>query len=166
MTHPKTYLRYLPAEGEIKVGDYYHCDGSIKEGQPFRVDDEWGFPPKESHPFKVERYAVTTEFTIGDKVIDIDGIEFTLKTDKEIELADAVNKLPYGMKEGKGWFKILAPISPAVTWKIEDGAEIEVSKRIYVKHGDDSHWKLPMGGLPHKQEKVFMQVKGPCGHFH
>ena len=161
MSEPKIICKFLPAKGEIKRGDYnmqtdYSTRSSGKPVVGIWDDDK---PPVNSQFMKfqrVERFAVTTEFAVGDQVQRHDSIK-PITIDGKVNTVEMLDD---------SWFKILAPLSPNVTWEILDGAEIEVSKRIFVKHEDDSSWHKPMGGLPHKQEKVFMEVKGPCGHYH
>ena len=62
--------------------------------------------------------------------------------------------------------KILGPISPNATW-VQDGDEVEVFPKPFVRYENDKRWYNPMGGLPFKEEKSFMGVKCPtCNTYH
>ena len=131
MKQPKITCRYLPAKGEIKSRQM------IGESVAMEMVKRTIFP---------KRFAVTTEFKIGDEIIDQDGKTFVLTKEKEVELADAIKKLPNDIEGKRNWVKKLAPLSPNVTWDIKDGAEIEAKR----------------DGL---LGETFI-VKGPCGHYH
>ena len=123
----KTCLKFLPAEGEIKRGDYnLQTDYSTRSsGKPVVGIWDGNEPPVDNQFMKfqkVERYAVTSEFTEGDEVQTIDG-------DKVIVAEVKTAKTFYGEDASKYnsevFFKILAPLSPHVSWGISDGQEIE-----------------------------------------
>ena len=150
MSRPKTYLKYLPVEGEIKVGDYYYFNGKLLRCEPYAA-----MPPIEESLTKVERFAVTTDIEKGDEVnyqhlgkwckdecSGVKKIHILLKQDDGME---------YVLRKDEA-FKIIAPISPHVTWEIKDGAEIEV---VIIKGID----------IQKPDEKTAL-VKGPCGHYH
>ena len=169
MNHPKTYLRYLPAEGEIKKGDFTMC-----VRHPEIVGHAKQDLPKNSNFTKAERYAVTTDIEILDQIIDISTRRKSYVISRNHKLIKGggqkfIGYIVADSLQGGGIcgdvskenaFKILAPISPAVTWKIKDGAEIEIElgynkwHKFKVKEGEDPF------------EPVTCKVKGPCGHYH
>jgi len=177
MNLPKTYLRYLPAEGEIKKGDFIIAPRDRSVVGRAKTD-----LPKNTTLKKVERYAVTTEISEGDEIwwlIENDGqidgwhharADAFLPKDGMHPDSWGVHPKYYGDQVSQDMitvgeaYKILAPISPAVTWEIEDGAEIEV--KCQVQLFKDGEW-LPLGAdknIPFARKRA--KVKGPCGHYH
>jgi len=59
-------------------------------------------------------------------------------------------------------YKILAPLSPNVTWDITDGQEIEIQHQVQLVEG--GVWHTMRGGQ--KPIAVRIAVKGPCEHYH
>lgn len=182
MTHPTTYLKYLPVEGKIKEGCVFTANNknyfTATKGMIKTYKGN-----KDSHGNKVwvvERYAVTTEFAVGDKVVNSEGKEGLVCVDVVDDcliVTTGTNK--FCSKDG--WFKKLAPISPAVSWKIKDGAVIEIETMNVSEncedpmfclrgcHVHDGTCKHPMGEItikPKLTEEGTIKVKGPCGHFH
>ena len=95
-------------------------------------------------------FAVTTEFAVGDQVQRHDSIK-PITIDGKVNTVEMLDD---------SWFKILAPISPAVTWEIPDGAEIEIEL------GYDKWEGFKLRERKDEPEPVTCKVKGQCGHYH
>ena len=172
MSKAKTYLKYLPAEGEIQITD----SACIYNGKVFPVLDikakakrsikihNTGYKfdyIEESLCKKAVCYAVTTDAKIkeGDQMATHEGLEIAEYDGYSFD------------KDGEFCFKILAPISPHVTWEIKDGAEIEVKER-WEYHDEIEDSEIGEGafhnaGYPEVKYKFpYLIVKGPCGHYH
>ena len=158
MSKPKTFLKYLPAEGEIK-----NTRQMIGESVAMEAVRRTMFP---------ERYAVTSDIEVGDEVMCFtDGNKYKISGYIYHKIGRYPNKKyweiwderlrEYLKLSRKNCFKVLAPISKNVTWDIPDGAEIEVEPRL------KEHYLI--GGalkLASKGEVAYYLVKGPCGHYH
>lgn len=135
MSNPTTYLRYLPAKAKIKNRQM------TGESVAIEAVKRTIFP---------KRYAVTQDVEIGDTLLNfVTGMEFIANT-QDLEVISL---------GGSHAFKILAPISPAVTWEILDGAEIDVeicNQKIY--EGEEWFFKH---GEPFKPEKVRSALNPP-----
>ncbi len=109
------------------------------------------------------RFAITTEFIEGDAVQT--ALDHTVIVD-EVKTAKTFYGTDGSKYNSKMFFKILAPISPQVTWEIQDGAEIEVKELCELVKNEK--FKSFHGYLPQYKRKGIgvYKVKGPCGHYH
>ena len=103
-------------------------------------------------------YATTSDFNIGDQAMMTkieSGLPLLFWGEKIVTTEDieAFNKQGH-------WFKILAPLSPNVTWEIKDGQEIEIEL------GYDKWEGFKLKERKDESEPVTCKVKGPCGHYH
>lgn len=180
MSESKIFAKYLPVEGEIKEGDIVIAPdyaGFLIVGQlddmplskPHRMcvglTSDTSFETYAVSELKLHKlHAVTTDIKIDEDVNFYEGS--ILREGKVLGYGRDKKASDYGVKIiwGTGWlwadwdkvFKILAPLSPHVTWGISDGQEIEGRIDIVTTGTNEFDFK----------EGDYFRVKGPCGHYH
>jgi hypothetical protein len=150
----KYYTKYLPIEGEIKVGEI--CLITDEDGLigflPFKqiYVDEGGIPPK-----KVELFVCSRDIKIGDHAMELltTGEYDTFQIDTENDIYDDM------IADGRQ-FKVIGKVSKKATW-VKGGDEYYENELF--AHGVGVNWCKD--GEPTGLIYTF-KVKGPCGHFH
>ena len=171
----KYYTKYLPIEGEIKVGEI--CLITDEDGLigflPFKqiYVDEGGILPK-----KVELFLCSRDIKIGDHAMELltTGDYDTFQIDTENDIYDDM------IADGRQ-FKVIGKVSKKATW-VKDGDEFDENEIQLLYHETYSYggpasmyWdtRIIECKIDDKKMKVDkdnfyypIEIKGPCGHFH
>jgi len=151
----KYYTKYLPVEGEIKVGEI--CLVTDDDGStaflPFKqvYVDEGGILPK-----KVELFLCSRDIQIGDHAMEFlssTGEYDTFQIDTENDIFD-------DMIADKRQFKVIGKITTTDEW-VKEGNEYYEDELMAQGFGFNWDRDGDRTGFIYK-----FKVKGPCGHFH
>lgn len=157
------FAKYLPVEGEMKKGVVVRKKLSGLTGVCMRdiSSDE-----KDEYE-KVQLFLYSRDINVGDKVkYNTSGTED--------EVLEVYNDVAISLKRTKGAFlkqhvsKVIGPISPNAIW-VKEGDEF-----------DEDEWRAfnskieiiiakgvtMLFGHVSQFDPWYIQVKGPCGHFH
>lgn len=146
----KTYFcKYLPVEGEIKLGDKYTSPGWGSD--VYTMADTSG-KVDYSKEQKVKLFLCTRDMQPADKVVQI-------STGKEF-------KMGFG-GTGEGFVKIIGEISPEAIF-IKEGDEFNDEDTKCTPKGERVETSQnPDGSYNATYEfRRIVKIKGPCGHFH
>lgn len=185
----KYFTKYLPVEGEIKVGDVY-LQNLIGIGFPNEIRIYTG-GKLEARDKKVKLFLCSRDITVDDFGTTYHSSEDTLI---------ATENTHWRIKDF-GYYKIIGEISPDVTW-VKEGAEFSEDEvipfwRISIETWSSAHKGnnvMDLGSERYPEyftegriktilqyycdenyisartvEKPFVayyELKGPCGHFH
>lgn len=174
------YTKYLPIEGEIKVGDYVKNNLDGLEGKTIRSISKEEINDKEYS--KLELFLCSRDIQIEDH-----AMELLTTGEYDIFQIDTENDIYDDMIADKRQFKVIGKVSKDAFW-VKDGDEFddnEINLQWYDDSGssditwtnineffdeDDiidnyiyagkSYWDYLSGDIKR------VQLKGPCGHFH
>lgn len=167
----KLFVKYLPVNGKINVGDIVrnNLDGLVGKtirdiSQPEIDDNEYS---------KLEPFICSNDIQIGDKVFlenDYNYIATVINKINNSSRDIVLDKMPKDRENGtldsREMLKVIGKISPYAKW-VKDGDELDKSeiKALYTKeyYGDNSDWRE---NREFRNVLEWFQVKGPCGHFH
>jgi len=163
----KTHLaliKYLPVEGEIKVGDIYDVHGSINKAPTKKGAIEatkQGYKP-------LQPFVVTRKIKVGDEVWDEQGDYFgVIKEINQIEdqPMQAISKegsiATWTKAFGCNLYKKIGEVSKAAYEFAEDGKEYEIT----IGYDKWHKFKPKEGESPYHPAEI--KIKCPtCKHFH
>lgn len=152
------FAKYLPVEGEIKEGDKFFDYSIYKEG---RLRTCYTKPSKEINSGgeckKVKFLLCSRDIKVGDKVHFINAHEMTFEWNE-------MHEEGY-LKER--YYRVIGEISPEATW-VKEGDEFDEDDWRYVANiwdGAANNAILNKNHAPFP-DPYYVQIKGPCGHFH
>jgi hypothetical protein len=165
----KYFAKYLPVEGEIKEGDitissdgylakrletYYHYKW-LESGKRQLLSEEETAQMK-----KVKLFLCSRDIQVGDKIYSFSrNVYDTVSNEHHIKLLEI---------QWRAWVKPIGEISPDATW-VKDGDEFEEDEWREV-WDSGTGWRFsddPFFDPKYCYRKLdWVQVKGPCGHFH
>lgn len=172
----KYFTKYLPVEGEINEGDKFldHTDNLIKDAHIPEIYNNPHVPYFDGYK-KVKLLLCSRDIQKTDKEIYVhkpDGSEST-----KVELIDIISdkentsvmfkwsdQTPGTLIQNT--FKEIGEISPEATW-VKEGDEFDEDEVFATLIGTMNNEGKSVYLL--KQEDIdfhYIQVKGPCGHFH
>lgn len=163
----KTYFsKYLPVEGEIKEGDnYLHEDGNVMKWGKLT-----GNPEKWKGHQKVKLFLCSRDIQIGDEFKWEDKTLISLGHGDDddrywIHAAWLGKKMAFDVTKA---YKIVGEISPEAGW-VKEGDEF-VKEDLGIRRRHTKYDSIPLSNLNMNghwsSDKVYITVKGPCGHFH
>lgn len=151
----KYFAKYLPVEGEIKIGDKFFNkdnnqiqtadDDQVQEGVEY-----WG----ENLYRKAKLFLCSKDIQVGDSVKWIHDL--SQPEDKVLDETLYHWWTDHGVDKKDRFFKVLGEISPNATWVVEN-------------QEFDEEEIVGLVALPYYDfdvDKLGYLIKGPCGHFH
>jgi len=174
----KYFVRYLPVDGEVKEGDRWSgVSNDVRFTSPYRwnhTDDKDDLlDPEVSDVKPVKLFLCTVDIQVGDDIkkdyggTTRDSKVFKQRNDTLVKLEGYYDWHDLSKLGEKGFYKIVGVVSPNATWvkpldEFEE-EEIKISKRCqecYFTEGAQVWCGCS------NQNISFVEIKGPCGHFH
>ena len=150
----KYFAKYLPVEGEIKDGDYYHW-AVTNTIQKFKALSE---RKPSSDCTKMKLYLCSRDIQVDDEYYN-EEFEFTKYPNKSI----AGSQTEFVGVNGS--YKTIGEISPEAAW-VKEGDEFDEDEIMYlVKDLISGDWRLNIEPDPTIDLQRFA-ILGPCKHFH
>ena len=182
----KYYTKYLPVEGDLKIGDitFWDLDEGYFSKQFVRVTESFIIFAECYNWKKYELFLCSKDIKIGDHAMELltNGEYDTFQIDTE-------NDIFHDMIAYKRQFKIIGKLSKEAFW-VKEGDEFnenEINPQWYDDSGSyDASWFNINNNKFFNEDDIIdeylyskksyfdyiksdikrVQVKGPCGHFH
>jgi len=170
------FAKYLPVEGEIKIGDRVESESSGKQkvlvtgitkrgdyitDEPdfYEPDSYFVLPKKKAKKFSKQLFLCSRDIQVGDtvKMKFSDGL-------KDWECSN-VGRLEAAKHNGS--FKVIGGISSEAKW-VKEGDEFDEDEIAFAIHAPWEEWEQ-VSYEAWLLEYTFyknIKVKGHCGHFH
>lgn len=165
----KYFTKHLPVEGEMKEGDkYLHEDGSIMNWTKLTGD-----PKKWVGLQKVKLFLCSRDIKMGDKVYYKGNIHRVIHKEEKSDWL-FIDPDPGPSIDPKELTKVIGEISPDALSFVKEGMEFgEREIRVVSRYKEENRPKVIMDmksfyslDLKLEIDTFFIQVKGPCAHFH
>jgi hypothetical protein len=168
------FAEYIPVEGEIKVGDIVLEQLTTGDIEPFEIHHENDIDLNNQK--KAKLFLCSRDIQVDDTVY-LHKEELLLHQDKTevwVQPADELKVLSIKNKTVTVCIKKLhdtgtsgGQFAPEELFKII--GEISPDALSYVKRGDEfdeNEWRGPIINREQFKARYYIQIIGPCGHFH
>jgi hypothetical protein len=162
----KYFTKYLPVEGEIKMGDKFYEEG-LGIGTRTNKKGVYDFQ-------KVKLFLCSRDIQVGDKVIDTDEYNSVLTVvegDAKTQLGLPDDQVTVLVGRTLGCLKVIGEISSKAYW-VKEGDEFQddqvklSSYPLCPKCGAFDNSYCPYEDCELDQKRTMAYILGPCGHFH